>query len=517
MPLTLVLGPANSAKAGEVLGAYASAAQRGALLVVPTAADAAHYARELAAAGAVLGSVLTFGGTGRARSPGARGTAAGDCRRCSASGCCAGPSRGCAFRRSDRAAQAPGFATAAGDLIAELQRTLVTPQRFAAAMRTWAAQDERRRGLRRATSPRSTWPTSRELEAIGRVDAELYAWRALDALRLAPGAWGDDPVFFYGFDDLHPLERDAVETLARVVGVQVTVSLTYEAGRAALGARAEVVEELRPLAAEVLELPALDEHYDDASRAALHHLERNLFEPAAVSGSRRSGPRHASARGRRRARRGRARRRRGAGSAAGRRLPGEEIAVVYRSPAAVAPAIEQRVRAVRDRDRGRASDSVRAHRARTGAAGARALRLVARPGPGARTCSTTCARRACSSVPRSPTGSRPSCAGKAFTPPRRRASGWAGRWARSTRWRAREDPAAELARQARRLFAAPHRGRAPVVDHAEELDAHALATMLSGAWRARRAGRASAGRRADRAARGARACPIARPLAAARC
>ena len=62
MPLTLVLGPANSAKAGEVLGAYGAAARRGALLVVPTALDAEHYSRELAAEGAVIGSVLTFAG-----------------------------------------------------------------------------------------------------------------------------------------------------------------------------------------------------------------------------------------------------------------------------------------------------------------------------------------------------------------------------------------------------------------------------------------------------------------------
>ncbi|HEY5429488.1 MAG TPA: hypothetical protein VIK04_10255, partial [Solirubrobacteraceae bacterium] len=63
MPLTLVLGPANSAKAGEVLGAYAGAARRGgALLVVPTAVDARHYAGELAQQGVVLGSVLTFSG-----------------------------------------------------------------------------------------------------------------------------------------------------------------------------------------------------------------------------------------------------------------------------------------------------------------------------------------------------------------------------------------------------------------------------------------------------------------------
>src|SRR5512142_3009549 len=62
MPLTLVLGPANSAKAGEVLGAYGAAARQGALLVVPTALDAEHYTRELAAQGAVIGSVLTFPG-----------------------------------------------------------------------------------------------------------------------------------------------------------------------------------------------------------------------------------------------------------------------------------------------------------------------------------------------------------------------------------------------------------------------------------------------------------------------
>ena len=55
-------------------------------------------------------------------------------------------------------------------------------------------------------------------------------------------------MFFYGFDDLHPLQRDAIETLARSVGVEVTVSLTYEPGRAALAARAEAVEALRPLA-----------------------------------------------------------------------------------------------------------------------------------------------------------------------------------------------------------------------------------------------------------------------------
>ena len=91
-------------------------------------------------------------------------------------------------------------------------------------------------------------------------------------------------MFFYGFDELTALERDAVETLSRVVGAEVTVSLTYEPGRAALATRAEAAEELRPLAERVLELPALDEHYAPGSRTALHHLERELFEPAGGAG-----------------------------------------------------------------------------------------------------------------------------------------------------------------------------------------------------------------------------------------
>ena len=66
MPLTLVLGPANSAKAGEVLGAFGAARRRGELPVVPTMRDADVYSRELAADGAILGgSVLTFSGLAR--------------------------------------------------------------------------------------------------------------------------------------------------------------------------------------------------------------------------------------------------------------------------------------------------------------------------------------------------------------------------------------------------------------------------------------------------------------------
>jgi ATP-dependent helicase/DNAse subunit B len=284
MGLTLVTGPANAAKAGAVLGAYREALDRAGslrlgapepLLVVPTSADVEPYQRELAAAGAVFGGeVLTFSrllGL-MARRAGYRGRRLGFVARdrvvravvASADLRVLGPS-----------ARTPGFARAAGRLFSELQRALVTPERFTAAMRTWGA------GGREAYAADVAGLYSaylRRLGELGRVDPEGYAWSALDALRADPGSWGGRPVFLYGFDDLTPTQLDAVETLVRACDADVTLSLTYEAGRPAFAARAATVETLRPLATEVVALPDRSEHYARAARPALHHLERNLFD-----------------------------------------------------------------------------------------------------------------------------------------------------------------------------------------------------------------------------------------------
>jgi ATP-dependent helicase/DNAse subunit B len=294
MPLTLVLGPANSAKAGEVLGAFAAARRRGALLVVPTARDAEAYSRELAADGAILGgSVLTFSGLAReiARRAGYEQTSVSELQRQRLLRTALERTKLATLAES---ASAPGFAAAALELIAELERSLISTGRFAQALGAWAEGDEwRSRYGREIASIYRNY--TRQLERLGRVDAELYAWRALDELRAAPGRWGSTPVFFYGFDDLTPLERDAIETLAMISGAQVTVSLTYEPGRAALAARAEVVEELRALAERVIELPALETHYADSSNSpnahsSLHFLERHLFEGAVGGASERIDP-----------------------------------------------------------------------------------------------------------------------------------------------------------------------------------------------------------------------------------
>jgi ATP-dependent helicase/DNAse subunit B len=473
MPLTLVLGPANSAKAGEVLGAFGEAAHRGALLVVPTALDAEHYARELAQRGAVLGSVLTFRGLAHeiARRTGY------EARRLSAL------QRELVLRRVveglelgvlARSAEAPGFVGAAGELIAELQRSLITPQRFGQALSAWAGADSRRSGYAEDIA-RIYHGYRSELDRIGRVDAELYAWRALDALRGEPGLWGSEPVFVYGFDDLTAIERDAIETLCRIVGADVTVSLTYEAGRAALSARAEVVEELRALADGVRELPALDEHYEPSSRAALHHLERFLFEPAAERIDPGDSVRLLEA----------------AGDRAEAELvaaevieqlrggvPADEIVVVYRSlarPAAVVERVFARYGIPLTTARGvpfthtSLGRSVRAltRCAVLGDEIARAedlLDYLRTPGLLER---PELADALEAEVRRE--GIR--CAGQA-----RERLGWSLEEIDSLR--AASDIPAELARHARRLFSLPHRGSAALLDTDEEQDAHALAALL---------------------------------------
>ena len=69
-------------------------------------------------------------------------------------------------------------------------RADVTPQRFEQALRAWAHEDPARREAYARDVASLYREYVGELDRIGRVDAELYAWRALDALRADPGRWG---------------------------------------------------------------------------------------------------------------------------------------------------------------------------------------------------------------------------------------------------------------------------------------------------------------------------------------
>jgi ATP-dependent helicase/DNAse subunit B len=278
MPLTLITGPANAAKAGEILDRLRAALPRDPLLVVPTAADVEHYQRELAGSGIVFGAdVLTFARL--VREIAARtGLEARPLGRVARDRVVRAAIADVPLRVLARSAATQGFPAAAGALFAELQRSLVTPARFTSALRAWAAAGGRAAYADELAALYAAY--RRRLERLGRPDREGHAWAALDALRADPAAWGGRPVFLYGFDDLTPIERDAVETLSRHAGADVCVALPYEPGRVAFAGRAGTVEELRPLAGEIVHLPERSEHYAPAARPALHHLERSLFEPA---------------------------------------------------------------------------------------------------------------------------------------------------------------------------------------------------------------------------------------------
>jgi ATP-dependent helicase/DNAse subunit B len=277
--LTLVIGPANAEKAGAVLDGYRAAlGDAEPILVVPTLADVDHYRRELAASGAVFGvEVMTFDWLMREAAKRAlvRGRALGRMPRERVAAAAIGR---LSLGPLAASAATPGFVPALLDLVGELEEARATPARTTQALRAWAAQEPGRSAYAEDLAALVS-AYHRELERLGAKDRRLQHAAALDALRLDPAAWGATPVFFYGFDDLSPLQRDAVETLACHVGAAVTVSLTYEPGRTAFAARARTFEDLRALpGAEVERHEPRSDHYAEHARAALHHLERGLFE-----------------------------------------------------------------------------------------------------------------------------------------------------------------------------------------------------------------------------------------------
>ncbi|HWX44761.1 MAG TPA: PD-(D/E)XK nuclease family protein [Solirubrobacteraceae bacterium] len=280
MPITLVTGPANAGKARIVLDALRAHHARGEepLLVVPTRPDVEHYRRELALEGLVLGvRVERF-----------QGLLAEIVRRAGPSG---GPPRGrplsrlarervlaAVLRRISTTRATPGVVRALAALVGELEAERVTSARLREALRAWAAADPG--NARRARQLGDLFAEyHRSVEELQREDPERRTARALDALRRAPALWGATPVLLYGFDDLPALQLDAIETLGVLVGARVTVSLTYEPGRVAFAGRGDTFQRLLPLAAEHRQVGPRAEYYAPASRPALHHLERHLFEP----------------------------------------------------------------------------------------------------------------------------------------------------------------------------------------------------------------------------------------------
>lgn len=282
MPITLVTGPANAGKAQVLLDGVRASGARGEepILVVPTRADIERYRDELADGGFVMGArVEGFDGLlGEViRRSASRERVLSELAR---ERVLASVAAHTSMPVLGRSRGTPGFTRALAGFIAELEVERVTPGRLRQALGAWSKDTgASSRDDERAEEMCDLFEAyHRTLEAIGRVDPEQRAARALDGIRRSPAAWGATPVLFYGFDDLTRLQLDAIETIGRVVDAPVTVSLSYESGRLAFAGRAGAFQTLLPLASEHRELAARAEYYAPEARATLHHLERGLFE-----------------------------------------------------------------------------------------------------------------------------------------------------------------------------------------------------------------------------------------------
>jgi ATP-dependent helicase/DNAse subunit B len=278
VPLRLVTGPANSGKAGEVLRACRARLDEDPLLVVPRLEDVEHARRELVEAGAVLGvRVVRFSGLFEliAQQLAPELAAAPRATALARELIVAEAVRRTPLRAVGGSARRPGFARAAGRFVAELGGAMIEPARLRRALAAWAGDGPQRPHADDLAGLYEAYGTI--LAEAGLVDDELFARGALDALRRDPSGFDRAPVFVYGFDDFTPLELDALETLARRVGAEVTASLPFESGRPAFRATAAVFALLSELADEHVVLPPSDAHYAPRARAALARVERGLF------------------------------------------------------------------------------------------------------------------------------------------------------------------------------------------------------------------------------------------------
>src|SRR4029077_255350 len=102
---------------------------------------------------------------------------------------------------------------------------------------------------------------------------DLLRRHAADRVAGELDAWGGEPVFAYGFEDLTGAEWALLQALAG--RSEVTVSMPYEPGRAAFASLRRTMDDLTGLAdVRMEEVPPA---FDQVADRTLAHLERALF------------------------------------------------------------------------------------------------------------------------------------------------------------------------------------------------------------------------------------------------
>ena len=250
--LSLLVGPANAGKVALLLERYLAVLEHEPVLIVPNRPDVERVERDLLArAGALFGgSIGTFDDVFE-RIAGGRRTIT-DAQRSLLIERVIGNA---SLNGLGASARFAGFADELGRAFSDLAGGLVAPAQLSGDLQ------------RLYSAYRS------ELDRLGLTDRETVRMRAVERLASDFGAWDRAPVFAYGFEDLTGAEWELVRALAG--RADVTVSIPYEAGRAAFASLRGTVDDLAGLAdGRIEELPA---RFHEYGAPALAHLERSLF------------------------------------------------------------------------------------------------------------------------------------------------------------------------------------------------------------------------------------------------
>src|SRR4051794_15944499 len=211
--LNLITGPANAGKVALLLRRYLEVLPQEPYLIVPNRSDVEAVERELLALqpGLLGGSIGTFDDLFRriVRGGEARPVASESQRALIVRRALAGRS----LNGLGRSARFGGFADALLAVVGELESGLLDPNdldgELAALYAAYRA----------------------ELDRLNLWDRDLLRRRAAERVANELDAWGGEPVFAYGFEDLTGAEWALLQALAG--RTEVTVSMPYEPGRPA--------------------------------------------------------------------------------------------------------------------------------------------------------------------------------------------------------------------------------------------------------------------------------------------
>jgi ATP-dependent helicase/DNAse subunit B len=258
--LNLITGPANAGKVRLLLRRYLESLPLEPYLIVPNRSDVERVERDLLEIQPALlgGSIGTFDDVFKRLARGgsdSRPVATEAQRALIVRRALAGQS----LNGLGRSARFGGFADALLGTVGELESGLLDPNDLDGELaRLYAAY--------RA-----------ELDRLGMWDRDLLRRRAAERVAGELDAWGGEPVFAYGFEDLTGAEWALLQALAG--RSDVTVSMPYEPGRAAFASLRRTMDDLTGLAdGRIEELPPA---FDQVAEPALAHLERTLFAETA--------------------------------------------------------------------------------------------------------------------------------------------------------------------------------------------------------------------------------------------